>query len=77
MRSSSPVTGFSPIRLGRFRRAALRILVSDSGHYAAEKIAAVMGLGRASVVSVPTDAAGVMDVDALDECLTDGPEVLA
>jgi glutamate/tyrosine decarboxylase-like PLP-dependent enzyme len=28
-------------------------------------------------VSVPTDAAGVMDVDALDECLTDGPEVLA
>ena len=55
----------------------LRILVSDSGHYAAEKIAAVMGLGRASVVSVPTDAAGVMDVDALDECLTDGPEVLA
>ena len=55
----------------------LRILVSDSGHYAAEKIAAVMGLGRASVVSVPTDAAGVMDVDALDECLSDEPEVLA
>lgn len=55
----------------------LRILVSDSGHYAADKIAAVMGLGRASVVSVPTDAAGVMDVDALDECLSDGPEVLA
>ncbi len=55
----------------------LRILVSDSGHYAAEKIAAVMGLGRASVVSVSTDAAGVMDVDALDECLSDEPEVLA
>jgi len=55
----------------------LRILVSDSGHYATEKIAAVMGLGRTSVVSVPTDAAGDMDVDALDESLTEGPEVLA
>ena len=55
----------------------LRILVSDSGHYAAEKIAAVMGLGRTSVVSVSTDAAGVMDVDALDECLSDEAEVLA
>ena len=58
-------------------RRRLRILVGDSGHYATEKIAAVMGLGRASVVSVPTDAAGVMDVDALDECLSDEPEVLA
>ena len=55
----------------------LRILVSDSGHYATEKIAAVMGLGRDAVVSVPTDAAGAMDPDALDELLTDGPEVLA
>ncbi|MEM8705372.1 MAG: Maf family nucleotide pyrophosphatase [Actinomycetota bacterium] len=55
----------------------LRILVSGSGHYSAEKIAAVMGLGRDAVESVPTDDAGVMDVDALDATLAEGPEVLA
>lgn len=55
----------------------LRILVSGSGHYSAGKIAAVMGLGRDAVVSVAADAAGAMDLDALDEALADGPEVLA
>ncbi len=54
-----------------------RILVSASGHYSAEKLAAVMGLGRSAVQSIPTDAGGAMDLDALDAALADGPEVLA
>ncbi|MEM9467112.1 MAG: Maf family nucleotide pyrophosphatase [Actinomycetota bacterium] len=56
---------------------ARRILVSGSGHYSAEKLAAVMGLGRSAVESVATDDSGAMDVDALDRALADGPEVLA
>jgi MAF protein len=54
-----------------------RILVSASGHYSAEKLAAVMGIGRQAVESVPTDEHGAMDVAALDAALADGPEVLA
>ena len=54
-----------------------RILVSGSGHYSAEKLAAVMGLGRTAVESIPTDAAGVMDLDALDAALGEGDDVLA
>ncbi|MEM9203581.1 MAG: Maf family nucleotide pyrophosphatase [Actinomycetota bacterium] len=56
---------------------ARRILVSGSGHYSAEKLAAIMGLGRAAVEKVPTDADGAMNIDALDAALTTGPEVLA
>ena len=54
-----------------------RVLVSTSGHYSAEKLAAVMGLGRAAVEAIPTDAAGAMDLGALDASLATGPAVLA
>lgn len=55
----------------------VRILVSASAHYSTAKIAAVMGLGRDAVETIPVDTAGAMDIEALDAALADGPEVLA
>jgi len=57
---------------------ALRLLVSETGHYSAEKIAAMLGLGRNAVQTIATDASGAMAIDALDAALADGgPAVLA
>jgi L-2,4-diaminobutyrate decarboxylase len=46
--------------------ADLRVLCSDTGHFTAEQSAAVLGLGEAAVVSVPTDDQYRMDPEALD-----------
>ena len=54
-----------------------RILVSESAHYSAEKIAAVMGLGRRAVQAVATDPSGAMALDALDAALDENGDVLA
>ncbi|GEM_PF-69008 len=43
-----------------------KILVSDQGHYSVEKSAAMMGIGRNNVISIPTNADGTMRVDALE-----------
>lgn len=43
----------------------LVLFVSDTGHYAAVKSAALLGLGRDAVIKVPTDAEGVIDITAL------------
>ncbi len=43
----------------------LVLFVSDAGHYAAVKSAALLGLGRNAVIEVATDDEGVMDTDAL------------
>ena len=43
----------------------LVLFVSETGHYAAVKSAALLGLGRDSVIKVATDAEGVIDVYAL------------
>ncbi|MFT7474942.1 MAG: glutamate decarboxylase [Verrucomicrobiales bacterium] len=43
----------------------LVVFVSDAGHYAAVKSAALLGLGRDGVIKVASDDEGVMDVDAL------------
>ena len=56
----------------------VRLLVSEAAHYSAEKIAALLGLGRNAVQTIATDPAGAMAVDALDAALDDGgPDVLA
>ncbi|MDW3177773.1 MAG: pyridoxal-dependent decarboxylase [Acidimicrobiia bacterium] len=47
----------------------LVLFVSDAGHYAAVKSAALLGLGRNSVIEVATDDVGVMDVDALRDAI--------
>lgn len=47
----------------------LVLFVSETGHYAAVKSAALLGLGRDSVIKVATDAEGVMDVTALSDAI--------
>jgi L-2,4-diaminobutyrate decarboxylase len=46
-----------------------RIVTSDAAHFSVQRAAAVLGLGRRSVVAVATDDHGRMDVDALDATL--------
>ncbi len=43
----------------------LAILVSERGHYSLGKAADILGIGRANVVSVKTDAQSKIDIDAL------------
>lgn len=43
----------------------LAILVSERGHYSLAKAADVLGLGRANVISIKTDATFKIDIDAL------------
>ncbi len=48
----------------------LTVFVSDSGHYAASKSAALLGLGTDAVIKVESDDAGAMIPDALGDALT-------
>ena len=48
-----------------------RILCSDQAHFSIQRAAAQLGLGRDAVVSVASNAAGVLDVNALDVALDD------
>jgi len=57
------------IRVGT-RGETLKLFVSDAGHYAATKSAALLGLGTEAVVKVVTDAAGAMIPAALDDTIT-------
>jgi glutamate decarboxylase len=46
------------------------ILVSDRGHYSLRKAADVLGLGRESLIAIPTDDDNRIQIDALrDKCL--------
>ena len=46
------------------------ILVSDRGHYSLRKAADVLGLGRESLIAIPTDDNNRIQIDALrDKCL--------
>lgn len=47
----------------------LALFVSDSGHYAATKSAALMGIGSDAVIKVASDHEGAMLPDALDEAV--------
>ena len=49
----------------------LVLFVSDAGHYAAVKSAALLGLGMDSVIKVESDADGAMRIDALRQAITD------
>ena len=49
--------------------AKLTLFVSDAGHYAATKSAALLGLGLDAVVKVETDAQGAIDPAALDRAV--------
>ncbi len=49
----------------------LVLFVSETGHYAAVKSAALLGLGRDAVIKVATDAEGVIEVDALREAISE------
>ena len=51
--------------------ATWRILSSDQAHFSVQRAAAQLGLGRSAVEIVPTDAAGAMDLSALDRALGD------
>ncbi len=48
-----------------------RFLCSDQAHFSVERAAAQLGLGRHSVLRVPSDERGRMDVAALDRTLDD------
>jgi len=48
-----------------------RILCSDQAHFSVQRAAGQLGLGRDAVVTVPTTDAGVMDITALDQVITD------
>ncbi|NNF63604.1 MAG: hypothetical protein HKN07_05030 [Acidimicrobiia bacterium] len=50
----------------------LVLFVSDTGHYAASKSAALLGIGTEGVVKVATDHEGAMLPDALDVAITEG-----
>jgi len=54
----------------------LALFVSDSGHYAASKSAALLGIGTDGVIKVASDHDGVMHPEALDDAIdravTDG-----
>ena len=43
-----------------------RIVASEAAHDSVRRSAALLGLGTDSVIGVPTDETGAMDVDALD-----------
>ena len=49
----------------------LAMFVSDSGHYAASKSAALLGIGTAGVVKVASDHEGAMIPSALETAITD------
>lgn len=49
----------------------LVLFVSDSGHYAASKSAALLGIGTDGVVKVTTDHEGAMDPHALDMAIAE------
>ncbi|HEV7759117.1 MAG TPA: aminotransferase class V-fold PLP-dependent enzyme [Acidimicrobiales bacterium] len=61
--------------------AGWRIVTSAAAHFSVEQAAAVLGLGRGAVVTVPTDDHGRLAVDALDATLArlddDGLTVIA
>ncbi len=48
----------------------LTMFVSDSGHYAASKSAALLGLGTDAVIKVESDNLGAMIPEALDQAIT-------
>ena len=47
----------------------LRIYTSEEGHYSIPKAAGVLGLGRASVRTIPVDERGAMSSTALQQCI--------
>ena len=49
----------------------LALFVSDSGHYAASKSAALLGIGTEGVIKVATDHEGCMIPSALDNAIVD------
>ncbi len=51
------------------RGEALTLYVSDAGHYAATKSAALLGLGTEAVIKVATDASGAMVPSALADAI--------
>jgi len=51
------------------RGEALTLYVSDAGHYAATKSAALLGLGTEAVIKVATDASGAMLPSALADAI--------
>ena len=58
-----------------------RIVASDAAHFSVARAAMLMGLGRAAVVSAPTDASGAIDPVRFDEVVAAttaaGDEVIA
>src|SRR5665213_2538381 len=48
-----------------------RIVTSDQAHFSIQRAASQLGLGSSSVVTVPTEASGRMDLGALDAVLQD------
>jgi len=57
--------------------APARVLVSENGHYATSKAAALMGIGRDRVVTVACDSEGAMRPDALAGLLAELDDVVA
>ncbi len=48
-----------------------RIVCSDQAHFSVQRAAAQLGLGRDSVVTVPSSVSGAMDIAALDTVIAD------
>lgn len=63
--------GIDPTTDGLAGATGLRVLCSEAAHFTTAQAARVLGLGEDAVVTVATDDAGRLDVDALDAALDD------
>lgn len=64
---AASLIGIDVLKTGLPSQAATwRILCSDQAHFSIQRAAAQLGLGRDSVVTVPSSASGAMDIAALD-----------
>ena len=58
-------TKFEKSDLGHLHKKKMCVLASEQSHYSLAKSASILGLGEHSVVSVPCDKTGSLDIDSL------------
>lgn len=69
---AASLVGVDVLKTGLPPQAATwRILCSDQAHFSIQRAAAQLGLGRDSVVTVPSSASGAVDISALDAVIAE------
>ncbi|TGD29888.1 pyridoxal-dependent decarboxylase [Brevibacterium sp. S22] len=66
---AEPRRGGSTVPIRREALSRLRILATDQAHFSVSRAAFLLGLDAEAVVTVPTDASGRMDAEALNASL--------